>query len=65
MDRGHPEQLRAELAQVRREAAEERAVLRQEAREQLDAVLARFSSTDPETTGTTTPTGRGRRRPTE
>lgn len=62
-DRGAAEQLRAELAQVRREAAAERAALRQEARQQLDAVLSRFS-TDPATTETDTtsppPTRRGR-----
>lgn len=62
------EQLRAELAQVHREAAAERAALRQEARQQLDAVLPRFS-TDPAATetGTTSapPARRGRGRTTE
>lgn len=38
------EQLRAELAQVRREAAEERTALRQEAREQLAAVLTQVDA---------------------
>jgi len=67
-DRAAAEQLRAELAQVRREAAAERAALRQEARQQLDAVLPRFS-TDPAATetGTTSapPARRGRGRTTE
>lgn len=38
------EQLRTELAQVRREAAEERAALRQEVRDQLAAVLTQLGT---------------------
>ncbi len=65
-DRTTAEELRAKLTQVRWEAAQERAALRREAREQLDAILARFSTTpDPDTTGASTPppTRRGRSRP--
>lgn len=43
-DRATVEQLRAELAQLRREAAEERAALRQEARDQLTAVLTQLGT---------------------
>jgi hypothetical protein len=65
--RAAAEALRAELAQVRREAAEERAALRAEARQQLDAVLARFN-TAPEQNepapAPSTSTGRRRGKPT-
>ncbi|MGH3569889.1 MAG: hypothetical protein ACRDRH_28530, partial [Pseudonocardia sp.] len=65
-DRGAAEQLRAELAQVRHEAAEERAALRAEAREQLDAVLTRFATTEQsDTSSTPTPSRRGRGKSTE
>jgi hypothetical protein len=55
-DRTTAEELRAKLTQVRWEAAQERAALRQEARKQLDAILARLSATP-------TPTPAPARRP--
>jgi hypothetical protein len=54
-DRTTAEELRAKLTQVRWEAAQERAALRQEARKQLDAILARLSATPDPDTGTSAP----------